>query len=64
MRKQQKQEAAMGREKGEMRGLLARVKTQPVSPLEWDSERGGPRPPKWQKTQGVFAREWEGVSTC
>ena len=63
MRKQQEHESAMGREKGGIIGLLAGVKTRPESPLEWDSERGGPRPPEWRKTLGVIAREWEGGSS-
>ena len=51
----------MGQEKVTGRGSPASRETRKASPLEWEKERGAPRPPEWQKTPGVIVRdrEWE-----
>ena len=54
----------MGQKSGKGRGLLAGRKTRPASPLKWETERGPPRPPEWQKTPGGIVREWEGELSC
>ena len=54
----------MGRNKGKGRGLPAGMKTRPAFPLEWRTERGSMRPPKWRKTPGRIAKEWDRDSSC
>ena len=56
-RTQQEREASMG-QKGKGIGLPAGGETWLANILEWESERGGPRPPEWGKTQRGVAREW------
>ena len=51
---------AIGRKSGKMRGILSGGKIRPASPLEWEKERGVPRPLEWRKTPGGIAMELEG----
>ena len=50
----------MGRKRGKGRGSSAIGKIRLMSPLEWETKRGGPRPPEWRKTSRGIAKEREG----
>ena len=51
---------ALRRESGKRRGFPAGGKIRLSSPLEWETERGDPRPPELRKSPGGIVREWEG----